>query len=114
VPLLGAAISARAERGERAPARRRERDGDAWTRIVEGVRNVVGEPLEAIDLAPRRLPAAEIRGELVGGGGERLQQLLGGRLRRDILVRRQARASRLGADAALDVLAPEHGERRGD
>ena len=76
VHLLRARVGARAERGERAPARRGEADRDARRRVVERLDDVAGEALEAVDVAPRRLPGAEVGGELVGRGGERLQQLL--------------------------------------
>src|SRR5204863_5253040 len=59
VPLLGIRIRTGAERGERAPTARRERHRDARAGVVEVRRDVVVDPLEAIDVAPRRLPRAE-------------------------------------------------------
>src|SRR6187549_1739106 len=75
IDLLRSPVRPRAERRERAPSRRRERDGDAGPRVREGVLDVVGEALEAIDVPPRRLPGAEAGGERVGRRGEREYQL---------------------------------------
>ena len=70
-------IGVRAERGERAPLRRGEGDRQAGLRVVEMRGDTVVEPLEAVDLAPRHPPAAEVarsagrppaqRGQLGGG-----------------------------------------------
>src|ERR1051326_1418623 len=56
VPLLRSGIRARRERGERAPARVGEADRDARLRVVELRLDLVGDPLEAVDLAPLRFP----------------------------------------------------------
>src|SRR5678816_4246655 len=53
VHLLHPGRRARAERGERSPARRGEPDRDARPRILERLHDVAGEALEAIDLTPR-------------------------------------------------------------
>ena len=76
VHLLRAWIGARAERRQRAPARRGEADRNARRRVVEWLHDVAGEALKAIDVAPRRLPRAEVGRQLVGRRGQRLQQLL--------------------------------------
>ena len=52
--------------------------------------DVVGEALEAIDVAPRRLPGSEIGLQLVGRRGQRLQQLIR-RPRCDVVLERAAR-----------------------
>src|SRR5215831_1666545 len=56
---LRAARRARTERGERAPPRRGESDGNARPAVIEGLDDVARETLEAVDVAPRRLPRAE-------------------------------------------------------
>src|SRR4051794_1402912 len=60
IHLLRPRRRARAERGERSPSRRGEPDGNARTGIVEWLHDVAGEPLEAVDVPPRRLPRAEV------------------------------------------------------
>ena len=50
----------RAERGQRAPARGREGDGDARRGIAERMIDRGRDALEAIDFAPRHLPPAEV------------------------------------------------------
>jgi hypothetical protein len=65
VHLLGVRVTARAERRQRAPSRRGETDGDARPFVVERLHDVAGESLEAVDLAPRRIPLAEVGGQLV-------------------------------------------------
>src|SRR5262245_39136430 len=65
VHLLRPVVGARTERRERAPSRGCERDGNARAGIVERLDDVAGETLEAIDVAPRRLPAPEVGGEPV-------------------------------------------------
>src|SRR3954470_18160500 len=77
VHLLRVLVAARAERSERAPARRREADRDARSLVAERLDDVAGQALEAVDLAPRRIPLAEVGGELVRRGGERVQLLVG-------------------------------------
>src|SRR5690349_9429390 len=72
VPLFCTRIRPRAEGGKRSPPRRREADGDAEARVVERLDDVPREALEAVDIAPWRVPTSEVRGELVARGGERL------------------------------------------
>src|ERR1035437_8404739 len=56
IPLLRAPVRARRERSQRSPLRGGEANGNARSRIVERLDDVAGEALEAIDVAPRRLP----------------------------------------------------------
>src|ERR1035437_9876423 len=56
IPLLRPRVGARRERGQRSPLRGGEANGNARSRIVERLDDVAGEALEAIDVAPRRLP----------------------------------------------------------
>src|ERR1700733_2760335 len=58
-------VRPRAERGQRAPAGSREPHRRARLRIVEGLNDVSSQALIPVDLAPGRLPGAEIRGQLV-------------------------------------------------
>src|SRR5579872_3316956 len=51
VHLLRALVGARAERRERAPARRGEADGNARQRVVERLHDVAVHALVAVDLA---------------------------------------------------------------
>ena len=74
VHLLRARVGARAERRQRSPARRREADRDARPGVVERLDDVAGETLVAVDLAPRRLPRAEVGGQPVDRGRERLDE----------------------------------------
>src|SRR5690606_13782547 len=60
VVAFGAGPAMRAERGQRAPARRGERHRDARRGVVEGLHQVAGQALEAVDLAPGRAPTAEV------------------------------------------------------
>src|SRR5688572_30562171 len=60
VPLLGAGIRARAERGQRSPPRRWKHHRRARLRIFELLHDRAVVALEAIDVAPRRLPLAEV------------------------------------------------------
>src|SRR2546428_168190 len=57
---LGPLVTARPEGGERAPPRRCEAHRDARPSVGEGLHDVTGEALEAIDLPPRRAPSAEV------------------------------------------------------
>src|SRR5260370_18762770 len=75
VPLLCAGVGAGSEGGERTPEGRGEANWNAWGSIVEGLNDVAGEALEAVDVAPRGLPASEVGGESLGGCGAGLQQL---------------------------------------
>ena len=113
VPLLGSGIGARAERGERSPPRRREAHRDAGAGVVEGLHDVAGEPLEAVDVAPRRVPLAEVGRQLVDGRGQRGQALLARGLRSQEVVHRHPPLASLGSHARPHVLAPEHRHRRG-
>src|SRR5438445_3115615 len=80
VHLLRPFVGARAERGQRAPARRGETDCNAWPRVLEGLNDLSVEALVPIDVAPRSPPTPEIAREPVRRGRERLQQLLPRRL----------------------------------
>src|SRR5689334_9236955 len=60
VHFLRAAVGARAERGQGSPARRREGDRYARRGVVERLHDVTGEALEPVDVAPGRVPPAEI------------------------------------------------------
>src|SRR3569623_2551748 len=63
----------RAERCQRAPARRHERHRDTRLGVIERLHDRAVIALEAVDLAPRRAPAAEITLQAVGGFDQRLQ-----------------------------------------
>src|ERR1019366_6690933 len=95
VPLLRARIGARPERRERAPARRSELDRNTRLRIVEMLHDVAIHALEAIDVAPRRLPFSEIRGELVRRRRKCLQERVTGRAVLDVRVRAHPSAARI-------------------
>src|SRR5688572_10087940 len=60
VITLGSLVTARAEGGEGAPGAGREADRYAGGGIGKRLDDVARQPLEAIDLAPRCAPAAEI------------------------------------------------------
>ena len=51
-----------------------KRDRNARAGVVERLHDVAGQPLEAIDVAPRRLPGSEIGREFVGRRGQRLRE----------------------------------------
>src|ERR1041385_3720199 len=69
VPALRARPRVGAERGERSPDAARERHREARLRVVEARLDAFVDPLEAVDLAPRRLPRAAHLPERVRGGG---------------------------------------------
>ena len=82
--------------------------------MLSGRDDVAGEALEAIDVAPRRLPGSEVGGESVGSGGEGLQELLPGSSGGDVLFDGDACFSGVGELVlTTDVFAPEDGERGG-
>src|ERR1043166_6423498 len=66
IELPGAPPGTRRERGERAPPRRGEPDGEAGRRIAERLDEIAGEALEPVEVAPRRLPGAEAGRERAG------------------------------------------------
>src|ERR1035441_9996113 len=59
IPLFGARVGARGERGQRSPLPGGEAYGNARLRVVERLDDVAGEALESIDRAPRRLPSSD-------------------------------------------------------
>src|SRR5262245_7344381 len=63
---LRARIGARAERRQRTPRRRRKSHRNARLTVVELLDDAAVVALEAVDLAPRRLPRAEIGREAIG------------------------------------------------
>src|SRR3546814_11417262 len=60
VIAFGAGPAVRAERGQRTPARGDERHRDARPGVVERLHDGAIDALEAIDLAPRPAPTAEL------------------------------------------------------
>src|SRR6266566_4632117 len=98
VPALRPRVGTRAEGRQRAPSRRRERHGDARPRVGKRLDDIAGQALEAVDVAPGRLPGLEIGVELVDRLGQRLEELIGGR----------------ALHPAPESLTPEHGEGRGN
>src|SRR5438067_2270771 len=60
VPFFRSRVSLRPERCQRAPSRRGEADGNAGSGVIKGLNQIAGEPLKAIDVTPRCLPASEI------------------------------------------------------
>ena len=65
VNLLRPFVRTRGERSQRAPNRRSETDRNARAGVAEWMHDVVGETLEAIDIAPRRSPRSEVGREFV-------------------------------------------------
>src|SRR5580658_6325964 len=61
IPLLRSWVPTRSKRRQRPPRRRSEPYRYAWPSVTEGLHDVAGKPLESIDIAPRCLPASEIR-----------------------------------------------------
>src|SRR3989442_15448238 len=59
VPALRPRVGAGAEGRQRSPPRRGEGHGDARSRVAERLDDVAGQTLEAVDVAPGRLPAPE-------------------------------------------------------
>src|SRR5471032_2374719 len=113
VPLLRSRIGARAERGERPPARRGEADWDTGPGVVELRIDVCGETLKSIDVAPRRLPTPEVAGQLVGGRGECLEPLVGRSVAGGVVIDGEARRPRAGGHPPSEILGPEDGKRSG-
>src|SRR5580658_9790828 len=75
IPFLRSRICAGSKRGERAVLRGGELNWDAGTRVVKGLDDIAGQALESIDVAPRRLPTAEVGCQFVGCIEERFQEL---------------------------------------
>src|ERR1051325_1252907 len=89
---LRARVRAGAERGQRAPRGGGEAYGNARPGVGEGVNDVVGQALEAVDLAPGRLPGSEVGRELVRRRGGRLEELVRRRFVGDIVSGGQSHA----------------------
>ena len=86
VPLLRSRVRPGAERSQRAPGGRSEPHRSARFGIVEGLHDVAGQALKAVDLSPRNLPGAEVGFQLVGGRSQGLQSHIAGYSRRGKLV----------------------------
>src|SRR5579871_398394 len=71
VDLPGLARLRRVERGEGTPLRGRESHRQAGFLVVEGLHDVVGDALKAIDLTPGCIPAAEVAFEPAERGAHR-------------------------------------------
>src|SRR3954452_24737163 len=113
VPALRPWLLRPAERGERTPFVGGETDGDARLRIVEYAFDRRRDSLEAVHLAPRHAPAAEIALEPVEAAREGVE-LLGGRERFHVaehvcVIAPLARSRRL-----RELVTPELRERVGD
>ena len=80
VPALRARPGCRTIGGERPPLPRAEPDGEARLAVVKGLDKRARDALEAVDIAPRRVPAAEIGGQLGDSGFERTDPVGIGRL----------------------------------
>src|SRR4029453_10925040 len=89
VPLLGVLVGPRFERGQRSVTRRGKHHRNARLRIIEFGRDRVLDALEAIDVAPRRVPLAEVGGQFVDGSRKRVDALLRCRLPGHELVDRE-------------------------
>src|SRR5581483_843823 len=79
VPMLGVRVGARAEGRERTPFCGRESDCGAWRRVIEVRLDLVVQPLETVDFAPRDLPGAEVCLEFIARRPQRLQPVSVGR-----------------------------------
>src|SRR5262249_27991027 len=76
IPFLRIRVGLRPERCQRSPDRGREAHGRARLRVVEARNDLIIEPLEAIDITPRRFPRTKIRRQAIRGRSQALQQLL--------------------------------------
>src|SRR5580692_764588 len=110
VPFLRSRIGARTEGSQRAPYRRSETYGDAWPSVAEGLDDISRKPLESIDVAPGRLPSAEIRCQPVRRVPKRLQQQLRRRFCADVVAYVDAGLLCVSTYALLDVFAPKNRE----
>src|SRR6185312_2994534 len=81
VVAFRAGPAVRTERGQRTPARGGERHRDARLAVVEFLHDVAVDALEAVDLAPRHAPAAEVLLQAVGSFDQRMQACLRAGLR---------------------------------
>ena len=109
VPLLGAGIGAGAERRQRTPARRTKHHRRARLGIVELLDDGAVVALEAIDVAPGRLPLAEVSRQLVRGRRQRLEAFLRRRLQLHVVVGIDVRLARGRAHPLPQVFTVEHG-----
>jgi hypothetical protein len=76
--------------------------------------DVVIQALETVDLSPGCLPSAEVGGELVRSRGKRLQELLGGDMRRHPLFAGQPGLARCGAILPQQFGSPVDRQRSRD
>src|SRR6204780_3547181 len=73
VPLLCPWVGLGPKRSQGTPGGVREPHWRAWHGIVEGLHNISGQALIAVDVSPGSPPGAEVRGELIGDRGQRFQ-----------------------------------------
>src|SRR5678816_3344699 len=111
IPLPGTRIGPGPKRGERAPSRRRERHRAAHPGVVKCLHDAAVVALEAVDLAPGRLPGAELLREQPAGLNERIQTLSHGRTINHVIGDRLAGLARGGANMLREAGGPEHGKR---
>jgi hypothetical protein len=76
VDALRRLLRRHAERRQRTPVGRREADRDARLAVVVLLVDGAADALEAVDLAPRRLPAAEVGLQFLAGARQRIQAFL--------------------------------------
>ncbi len=98
VDALGLLLGHHAERGQRTPVGRGEGDRPAWLAVVVLLVDVAADALEAVDLAPGRLPGAEVACQLFAGALQGVEAFVAVQAGRDEVDRRdlslRARASR--------------------
>ena len=110
VPFPGAGVGVGTEGGERSPDRGCEANGNAGGGVVKGLNDVAVDPLETVDVSPRRFPGAEVGGEFVRSRSERFEQVRAAGLLGDVIFGRHFGLLRVGKDAMVDLLTPKHGK----
>jgi hypothetical protein len=82
-----------------------------WGGVAEGLDDVAGEALEAIDAAPRRLPGTEVGGELVGRAAREFSSSSGEAWVAMHIPGGKGRLFWPGVEAGAEVFAPVDGQR---
>nr|GEU28199.1 hypothetical protein [Tanacetum cinerariifolium] len=99
--------------GQRAPVGRRIRHRQAGLAVIERLHQVARQALETVDLAPRRLPGAEVGRQFIRCPRQPFEPLARRQRRLDIVEHQYFPLLGRGAIDGRQVLGPVDGQRRG-